>query len=529
MKTFRFMALATVALFAFASCEKTAEEGGETTFTVTVTDDGNGTAAADPAEAAAGETVTITATPNEGFIFAGWTVSSGKVALADATASVTTFTMPAEDVEINVTFTAAIDDTEDILPKIKDAGLKEYVEVRMKSIEDINGTTYVAWDSNGDGKLTVLEASEVTAMNISARDIYTFEDLQYFPNLEVLLMDRIFDATDGADYLPMLAKLKTVSADGVDFGEKLLDLTGCTELNSFSCVEGYLSGGIDVSKCSKLVDFDINYADATGELDLSGCTSLATIDITFNERLSGTLDLSNCKEIERVEAGYTGYETVLLPENSKITNFDMGYGNLKELDMSCLPNVQWISVAQTQLESLDLSKCTKLKQLVCSYSPVGSIDLSNCPDIDLLWAKGCKLTEIDLSGCSKLFEILIEHNNLKEIDASECGFYVDETTGELTNSFLYQLGAQVEPGTEPKGYDYSEGTMTGMLLELNHKAWAGLVDDSGVDYSYVKPIQVEVTLSEAHRDYWEAAAGTLPVNQPVGEGSTGNVKIRFVN
>ena len=44
--------------------------------------------------------------------------------LADATASVTTFTMPAEDVEINVTFTTAIDDTEDILPKIKNAGLK---------------------------------------------------------------------------------------------------------------------------------------------------------------------------------------------------------------------------------------------------------------------------------------------------------------------------------------------------------------------------------------------------------------------
>ncbi len=71
-----------------------------TKYQVTVTD---GTASV--AQAAEGDTVTITANAApEGRQFTGWQVVSGGVTLADATQSTTTFTMPADAVEIKAVY-----------------------------------------------------------------------------------------------------------------------------------------------------------------------------------------------------------------------------------------------------------------------------------------------------------------------------------------------------------------------------------------------------------------------------------------
>ena len=67
------------------------------TYTITVQTDGNGTASADKTTAAAGETITLTATPNSGYHFVRWEVSPDTVTIAD-----NKFTMP----ESNVTVTA---------------------------------------------------------------------------------------------------------------------------------------------------------------------------------------------------------------------------------------------------------------------------------------------------------------------------------------------------------------------------------------------------------------------------------------
>lgn len=71
------------------------------TYTITVQNDGHGEALATPASAKAGEQITLTATPNSGYRFAGWT-SSDNITFANAGSAQTTFTMP----DRNVTVTA---------------------------------------------------------------------------------------------------------------------------------------------------------------------------------------------------------------------------------------------------------------------------------------------------------------------------------------------------------------------------------------------------------------------------------------
>ena len=72
------------------------------TYAVTVTTDGHGTAVADPTEAKAGDTVTVTITPDEGYMLD--TVTGTDDWTYDETTGTGTFTMPAEDVTLSVTF-----------------------------------------------------------------------------------------------------------------------------------------------------------------------------------------------------------------------------------------------------------------------------------------------------------------------------------------------------------------------------------------------------------------------------------------
>ena len=69
------------------------------TYTVTVSNDGNGTGAATPSTAAAGTTIALTATPNKGYHFKEWQVIRGGVTITN-----NNFTMPNNNVEVKAIF-----------------------------------------------------------------------------------------------------------------------------------------------------------------------------------------------------------------------------------------------------------------------------------------------------------------------------------------------------------------------------------------------------------------------------------------
>ncbi|WP_279056588.1 InlB B-repeat-containing protein [Gemmiger formicilis] len=69
------------------------------TYTVTVSNDGNGTGAATPSTAAAGTNISLSATPNTGYHFKEWQVVSGGVTIENDK-----FTMPDGNVEIKAIF-----------------------------------------------------------------------------------------------------------------------------------------------------------------------------------------------------------------------------------------------------------------------------------------------------------------------------------------------------------------------------------------------------------------------------------------
>lgn len=71
----------------------------QTVYTVTVENDGNGSASAAPASAMMGEEITLTATPDNGYLFKEWQIVSGGVTISN-----NKFTMPADNVIIKAIF-----------------------------------------------------------------------------------------------------------------------------------------------------------------------------------------------------------------------------------------------------------------------------------------------------------------------------------------------------------------------------------------------------------------------------------------
>ena len=73
-----------------------------TKYSITVNNDGNGTASADKSSAVAGETVTLTATPNSGYVFDQW---ADKTPDSLGIGTDGKFIMPSENVSVKATFT----------------------------------------------------------------------------------------------------------------------------------------------------------------------------------------------------------------------------------------------------------------------------------------------------------------------------------------------------------------------------------------------------------------------------------------
>ena len=81
-------------------------------YTISVTNDGNGSATASATSGIKGTNIKLSATPNEGYKFAGWEVISGGVTIADVSSANTSFTIGTSNVEVKATFELIPEDNE---------------------------------------------------------------------------------------------------------------------------------------------------------------------------------------------------------------------------------------------------------------------------------------------------------------------------------------------------------------------------------------------------------------------------------
>ena len=141
-----------------ATGDRTLTARFEKLYTVTVSPAEGGTATADKTTAAAGETITLTATPSSGYYFVEWKVVPDNISIQE-----NQFTMPAGDVEVQAVFGLSV--TNITLDKTELSLYTGDSEALTATIEPDNATNQaVTWSSDKPGVAAVDASGKVTAV-----------------------------------------------------------------------------------------------------------------------------------------------------------------------------------------------------------------------------------------------------------------------------------------------------------------------------------------------------------------------------
>lgn len=213
---------------------------------------GGVSAVADRENAVEGEIVTVTATPDAGFLFKEWKVRVGDAVIADVATNPATFIMPAGKVVVVAAFMIK----DDIIDKMTDPAFKSYCQYRMNQSQEIDGRTYDKWDTNGDGMLSEAEAAMIEAIDLTGGfegvKVKNIETMEFFTALKVLRVGENelteLDLTNGG-------KLTHLDCSGNALSD--LDLSICKGLSMLDCSANKLTK-VKITECKELVELYCN-------------------------------------------------------------------------------------------------------------------------------------------------------------------------------------------------------------------------------------------------------------------------------
>lgn len=319
----------------FFSCE----EDESTGYSVTAfAGYGGVSAVADRENAIEGETVTIMATPDAGFLFKEWKVRVGDAVIADVTTNPATFVMPAGEVVVIASFMIK----DDIIDKTTDPAFKAYCQFRMNQSQEINGRMYDKWDTNGDGMLSKAEAAVIEAIDVTGgfegAKVGNIETMEYFRALKVLHV-----------------------GDNELAG---FDLSNAPNLTHLDCSENKLSK-LDLSVNRNLLVLDCSVNQLTN-INIGGCNQLAELYCNNNHLAElgvGTMDISNGYILHCGNQTTTGgtSQTLILKLNDK--QKDEWNATLKTLEENVGVELKTMPVGDINIEYSDAYLRTSYREI----------------------------------------------------------------------------------------------------------------------------------------------------------------------
>ena len=398
-----------------------------TVYTVTVTNDGNGTGSASPASGISGTAVTLTATPNAGYLFKEWSVISGSVAISN-----NQFTINNANVEIKAIFekepepepeptvytvkvtndgngagsaspASGISGTVVTLTATPNAGyqFKEW-QVVFGGVEvNIQANTFTIGSGNVEIKAVFEEIQESSAFNDPR-----------FPDEKFRDCVKMFDTNDNGlldnDELAKVTSLE-VSSKGIT---SLEGLGLFTELQTLKCNDNALTT-LDVSKNTLLTNLNCERNDLI-LLDVSN--NLALIELNCWGNKLTTLNVNRCTMLEVLDCGCNELTSLDVSRNTALENLGCRWLSLSSLDVSKNIELKNLYCDDNQLTVLDVSKNINLLSLLCDRNQLTTLDVSKNTKLSSLSCWDCKLTSLDVSNNTYLRELDCDMNQITALD-----------------------------------------------------------------------------------------------------------------
>ena len=252
------------------------------TYTIAVQNDGNGAATADKDTAKQGEIVTLTATPDSGYRFTGWTSSNGGT-FGNASSASTTFTMPASDVTVTAQFEKVV--TGVSLDKATLELFTGNTATLTATVQPSDATNQnVTWSSNNADVATV-EGGTVTAVGAGETTITVqTQDGNYTATCQVTVTQPSSGGTPAKT--PSQQALDKIEAAKDGATVEITLRTGQTTLNKevFEELAGRdvtlkvnLPGGVSWTVNGQDIPTDLDFTDL--DLGVSLNTSTIPVDV----------------------------------------------------------------------------------------------------------------------------------------------------------------------------------------------------------------------------------------------------------
>ncbi|CAM3313045.1 hypothetical protein FLLO111716_02985 [Flavobacterium longum] len=294
---------------------------------------------------------------------------------------------------------------------------------------------YFKIDADGDGEISVVEALEVSALNLRSTGIHSLTSLDSFENLQTLdCGNNVLSNFNHIAQIDLSNLSSLVSLDCIDANVssivntsaapllKFLRATGNDlpdwNLSDFPALETFACIGCDISTFNLPGDSTVKYLTIAGNhittFNLSPNTALETI--SFEPYQPGALDFSifpNLKSMNIWSNVTTGINL------SGLTNFEEFYGNggsLQMINTTGCTSLKKFTAWGNSLTSLDLQSNTNLEYLDVNDNWLQQLNLSNNPHLNFLECDGNNITTLDLSQNTKLTYLNVGDTEIATLD-----------------------------------------------------------------------------------------------------------------
>ncbi len=273
----------------------------------------------------------------------------------------------------------------DVLSKITDPVFLAYCQKMMAEDDMIlvssfhsgspgRGIDVPAWDTDGDGKLSLAEAAAVTHIGFNyyrpnIENIRSLSGIEYFTGLTFLYCERLVELTP-----PDLSKNTALTELHLRrCNLPSLDVSKNTALTALLCERNQLTS-LDVSKNPKLIWLLCNENPLTS-LDFTNNPKLKYLHCAGNLSVS-SLNITNNNELEELYCGGNQLTSLDVTEKTELKLLHCNHNQLTSLDVSKNPKLIALECNNNQLTSLDLSENAMLRLLDCEDNLLTSLDIS---------------------------------------------------------------------------------------------------------------------------------------------------------
>lgn len=518
----------------FPACSKDEESFGHSVIVVTV---GEGTAKADKTNAEAGQTVTLTVTPVEGYQLSALGSANGNITFTPPMAPQVTFVMPDENVIITAIFGEIQAST--IVLTTDGNGYASADKIAAKSGETVTitanpagGYVFKGWTVE-EGSVTIDDpmANPATFVmsdgSVSIKAEFILDDYDIFS----LITDQAFAAyvkksmtsaqtIDGQIYPAWdsngdgdLSSLEIASIEAIQVPSAgIASLAGIEKFVALRYLDVRKNAlkEVDLSHNTELVDLIIS-GNAIASLDLAKNTKLETIDCSENPLPA--LELGGCTNLRSLTSNDCPFVLLDISKNTRLTYLETTYNELTTLDLSNNTELVTLIISNNHFESIDISKNARLSSFNCFNNMITELDFSNNKALSSVTVSGNEISELNLTGLNALNYLNCSSNpNLIKLDVSgkaaltelichQCALTELHISGCINLDYIYCFNNHLARlDISEMGWN-SKGTYT---------LWCGNQTSTDGDSQILK-----LTLREDQKEYWESALSRESFNKNV--------------